>query len=38
MFILSTIYNCILASCSVGSGFGALLCPGAYDAVKTTLI
>jgi len=38
MFNFIHIYNVILLSFCVGMGTSALLCPGAYNAVKTALI
>jgi hypothetical protein len=37
MFYFIDIYSFIPVSGCVGMGTGALLCPGANDAVKTTL-
>jgi len=37
MFYFTDIYGFIPLSGCVGMGFSALLCPGAYNAVKTTL-
>ena len=38
MFSFIDIYNFIPVSGRVGMGPSALLCPGAYDAVKTALL
>jgi hypothetical protein len=38
MFNFIDIYNFILVSICVGMGTSALLCPGAYNAVKTVMV
>jgi hypothetical protein len=38
MFNFIDIYNFILVSFCVGMGTSALLCPGAYNAVKTVMV